>query len=72
MAMKKAIKVTDLGSGDGGKGGGVHKTAIVMRAHTMIKEGAAQGSHGACTSTGERFAFSQWGCGTFEGVRTHI
>jgi len=68
----KIYVVTDLGPGDGGKGGVVHKISHMMRAHTIIKVGGAQGSHGVCTSSGERFAFSQWGCGTFDGVRTHI
>jgi adenylosuccinate synthase len=68
----KVYVVTDLGPGDGGKGGVVHKIAAMTRAHTIIKRGGAQGSHGVCTSRGERFAFSQWGCGTFEGVRTHL
>ena len=70
--MAKVYIVTDLGPGDGGKGGVVHKIATMMRAHHIIKVGGAQGSHGVCTSRGERFAFSQWGCGTFEGIKTHI
>ncbi|HWQ60072.1 MAG TPA: adenylosuccinate synthetase [Candidatus Fimivivens sp.] len=70
--IRKAYIVTDLGPGDGGKGGVVHKISHMMRAHTVIKVGGAQGSHGVSTSAGERFAFSQWGCGTFEGTRTHI
>jgi len=68
----KVYTVTDLGPGDGGKGGVVHKIATMMRAHTVIKVGGAQGSHGVMTSHGQRFAFSQWGCGTFEGIRTHL
>ncbi len=68
----KIYVVTDLGPGDGGKGGVVHKISHMMRAHTIVKVGGAQGSHGVSTSAGERFAFSQWGCGTFEGKRTHI
>ena len=68
----KAYVVTDLGPGDGGKGGVVHAVAKLQRAHTIIKRGGAQGSHGVHTASGERFAFSQWGCGTLEGVRTHI
>lgn len=68
----KIYAVTDLGPGDGGKGGTVHKIATMMRAHTIVKVGGAQGSHGVVTSRGERFAFSQWGCGTFEGIRTHL
>ncbi len=68
----KIYAVTDLGPGDGGKGGVVHKISTMMRAHTIIKRGGAQGSHGVCTSRGEQFAFSQWGCGTFEGTPTHL
>ncbi len=68
----KVYVVTDLGPGDGGKGGVVHKIATMMRAHTVIKRGGAQGSHGVHTSRGEKFAFSQWGCGTFEGIPTHL
>src|SRR4030042_4755765 len=69
---KKVYTVTDLGPGDGGKGGVVHKISTMMRAHTIVKVGGAQGSHGVCTSRGECFAFSQWGCGTFEGTRTYL
>lgn len=69
---EKIYVVTDLGPGDGGKGGVVHKIATMMNAHTIIKVGGGQGSHGVLTSRGEHFAFSYWGCGTFEGIRTHI
>ncbi len=68
----KVYVVTDLGPGDGGKGGVVHKISSMMRAHTIIKRGGAQGSHGVRTSRGEQFAFSQWGCGTFEGIPTFL
>ncbi|MCK5475054.1 MAG: adenylosuccinate synthetase [Candidatus Pacebacteria bacterium] len=70
--MKKIYIVTDLGPGDGGKGGVVHKIATMMNAHTVIKVGGSQGSHGVKTSEGFNYAFSYWGCGTFEGIRTHI
>ncbi len=68
----KVYVITDLGPGDGGKGGVVHAVATSQRAHTIIKRGGAQGSHGVLTSTGEKFAFSQWGCGTFDGIPTHV
>lgn len=61
----------DLGPGDGGKGGVVNKLSCHHQAHTVLKVGGAQGSHGVCTGR-HKFAFSQWGCGTFEGVKTHI
>ncbi|MBI2055954.1 MAG: adenylosuccinate synthetase [Candidatus Sungbacteria bacterium] len=69
---KKLFTVTDLGGGDGGKGGVVHKICTEMNAHTVIKVGGAQGSHGVATSRGFKFNFSQFGCGTFEGVKTHL
>ena len=68
----KVYVVTDLGPGDGGKGGVVHKVATMAKAHTVIKRGGAQGSHGVCTAAGESFCFSQWGCGTLEGIPTFV
>lgn len=72
MAVKKAYTVTDLGFGDGGKGGVVHKLATFAKPHTIIKVGGAQGSHGVSHSDGRKFNFSQFGCGTLDGVRTHL
>jgi adenylosuccinate synthase len=70
--MKKLFTVTDLGGGDGGKGGVVHKISSHQRAHTIIKVGGAQGSHGVRTQAGQNFNFSQFGCGTFEGAQTYL
>ncbi len=72
MKEKKIFTVTDLGGGDGGKGGVVHKISSHYGAHTVLKVGGAQGSHGVRTSSGQSFNFSQFGCGTFEGARTHV
>ncbi|MFA7193458.1 MAG: adenylosuccinate synthetase [Candidatus Paceibacterota bacterium] len=72
MKNKKVFIITDLGGGDGGKGGVVHGVSSKMRAHTVIKVGGAQGSHGVRTSKGQSFNFSHFGCGTFEGVLTHV
>ncbi len=69
---KKVFLVTDLGPGEGGKGGVVHKISCEMNAHAIIKRGGGQGSHGVRTTAGQSFNFSHFGCGTFEGVRTHI
>lgn len=63
--------VTDLGPGDGGKGGVVHALSCDPKISIVIKRGGAQGSHGVRTSRNEKFNFSQWGCGTFEGVPTY-
>lgn len=70
--MKQAFIITDLGPGDGGKGGVVHGLCHQYNAHTVIKVGGAQGSHGVRTSNGKTFNFSQFGCGTFEGIPTYI
>jgi adenylosuccinate synthase len=72
MTTKRLFTITDLGGGDGGKGGVVHKICCNSKAHTVLKVGGAQGSHGVRTSGGQGFNFSQFGCGTLEGVRTHI
>lgn len=72
MEKKQLFTITDLGGGDGGKGGIVHKICSIKKAHTVVKVGGAQGSHGVRTSSGQSFNFSQFGCGTFEGVRTHV
>ncbi len=69
---RKVYVVTDLGSGDGGKGSVVHAVASRQRAHTVIKRGGAQGSHGVRTATGHSFDFGQWGCGTLNGIPTHL
>ena len=68
----KVYVVTDLGSGDGGKGSVVHAVAKSQRAHTVIKRGGAQAGHGVKTSAGKSFTFSQWGCGTLDGIPTHL
>jgi len=69
---KKAYTATDLGGGDGGKGSVVHKLCALRRPHTVIKVGGTQGSHGVKTARGQKFNFSQFGCGTFDGARTFL
>lgn len=71
MATYKAYSVTDLGPGDGGKGGVVEAISAHLLPHHIIKEGGAQGSHGVVTDT-HSFNFSQWGCATFQNVPTHL
>lgn len=70
--MKRIYVVTDLGPGDGGKGSIIHSLSQKIDASVIIKRGGAQGSHGVRTSRGESFNFSQWGCGTLEGVPTYL
>lgn len=70
--LERIYVVTDLGPGDGGKGSIVHALSRKIDASIIIKRGGAQGSHGVRTSGGESFNFSQWGCGTLEGVPTFL
>lgn len=70
--LEKIYIVTDLGPGDGGKGGVVHRISSLMKASCIIKRGGAQGSHGVQTSAGQKFNFSQWGCGTFDNIPTFL
>lgn len=70
--IDKIFLVTDLGPGDGGKGGVIHKIANTMNASIVLKFGAGQGSHGVVTDSGEKCNFSHWGCGTLEGIPTFI
>lgn len=69
---KKIYTITDLGGGDGGKGSVVHKICALRHPHTVIKVGGAQGSHGVDFGNGKYFSFSQFGCGTYEGIKTFI
>lgn len=71
----KVYVITDLGIGDGGKGTVVHKVATMTDASRVFKAGGFQGSHGMQTVINGRkigFAFSQFGCASFEGVKTFI
>lgn len=70
--MDKVYVVTDFGPGDGGKGGVIHALSCMQddEVNLIIKRGGAQGSHGVRTSYKESFNFSQWGCGTLEGIPT--
>ena len=69
---EKAYVITDLGPGDGGKGGIVEAVTKKVHARLVLKEGGAQGSHGVVLSDGRKLNFSQWGCATFQGIPTYI
>lgn len=64
--------ITDIGPGDGGKGSIIHTLTSKLKPSVIIKRGGAQGSHGINTYQGDKFQFSQWGCGTFNGVSTYL
>jgi adenylosuccinate synthase len=69
---QKVYCVTDLGPGDGGKGGVNHKLACLLKPHHFLLDGAACGSHGAKSSRGFGCNFSQWSSGTLEGIKTFL
>ncbi len=69
--ITKIYRVTDLGPGDGGKGGVVQALCRKTKASLVIKEGGAQGSHGVAGNYGN-FCFSQWGCGSLDYIPTYI
>ncbi|MDO4611989.1 MAG: adenylosuccinate synthetase [Candidatus Saccharibacteria bacterium] len=69
--ITKIYRVTDLGPGDGGKGGIIQALTQKVNAKLVIKEGGAQGSHGVVGRYGN-FCFSQWGCGTLDRVPTYL
>ncbi len=72
VKLDKVYVITDFGPGDGGKGGIVYALSCAQddEVNLIIKRGGAQGSHGVRTSYKESFNFSQWGCGTLEGIPT--
>ncbi|MBO7664273.1 adenylosuccinate synthetase [Candidatus Saccharibacteria bacterium] len=71
--MITGIKIfTDLGPGDGGKGGVIAAECARNQTTCVIKRGGAQGSHGVKTRQGKEFNFSQWGCGTLFGIPTFL
>lgn len=72
LMFDKVIIVSDLGPGDGGKGGVLHKLVTSLSAQAVIKFGGGQGSHGVVTDDGRKFNFSQFGCGTLEGLPTYL
>jgi adenylosuccinate synthase len=69
---KKVVVTSDLGGGDGGKGGVIDASCLYYNAHTIVKVGSPAGSHGITTLKGVSFNFSQFGCGTPDGIPTHI
>ena len=69
--LREIYVITDLGPGDGGKGGVVHALAVRHKASLVIKRGGAQGSHGVAWKD-MCFNFSQWGCGSFHNIPTYL
>lgn len=72
MKRIKVYTVTDLGPGDGGKGGVVEKLCSYARPALVIKDGGCQGSHGVRKSDERSFNFKHFCCGTLDGFSTHL
>jgi adenylosuccinate synthase len=69
---KKIYVTTDIGLGEAGKTSVNHWLVSKFHPHTIIRRGGGHGHHVVVTARGEKFAFRNWGCGTFAGVPTHI
>jgi len=71
--MIKSTAVIDLGFGDGGKG-----TTVEWLCHKLKPDfvgrfnGAAQAAHNVHLECGHSHTFSQFGAGTFQGVKTYL
>lgn len=70
--LDRIFVVSGLGYGDEGKGGVAHKLSTEYNAKVVFKFGGAQGSHTVVLEDGTKFAFSHFGCGTFEEVPTYL
>lgn len=71
--MSKIFLVAGLGFGDEGKGTITEYLAAREKAHTVVRyNGGAQAAHNVVLSNGKQHTFSQFGCGTFQGARTHL
>ena len=70
---RRAWIVVDLGFGDAGKGGVTDFLARDQRADLVVRfNGGAQAGHNVVTPDGRHHTFSQFGAGTFAGVRTAL
>lgn len=70
--MDVAYVLTDLGYGDGVKGGTTDWLVHNRNAHTVVRTGGPQAFHTVITATGLEHTFSQFGSGTLRGARTHL
>jgi len=69
---KEFISVTGLGIGEETKGATVEWLSREKKAHTVIRSGGCQAGHHIVNEENESQMFSHFGCGTFEGTKTHL
>lgn len=69
--MKEIIIVTGLGIGEESKGATVEWLSKELKAHTVLRSGGCQAGHNIVQDKREQ-KFSHFGCGTFEGAKTHL
>jgi len=71
--MIKTTAVIDLGYGDSGKGTTVEWLCDKLKPDFVGRfNGAAQAAHNIHLECGHSHTFSQFGCGTFQGVKTYL
>lgn len=71
--MKRAYIVTGLGFGDEGKGRLTEHLVRSKGAGLVVRHnGGPQAAHNVITPDGRHHTFSQFGCGTFHGIPTHL
>jgi adenylosuccinate synthase len=71
--VKTAIVTVDLGFGDAGKGQTVDKLCREYGCDLVVRySGGHQAKHNVVLPDGHVHGFSQFGSGTFAGVRTHL
>lgn len=64
--------VTGLGLGEETKGAWVQKLTDLTGAHTILRSGGCQCGHNVVAPDGTHTQLSHFGCGTFDGARTHL
>jgi len=69
---KEFITVTGLGIGEETKGASVEWLSKELNAHTITRSGGCQGGANVVLEDGREQMFSNFGAGTFNGVRTHL
>ncbi len=66
------VVINGLGIGEETKGATVQWLTQLLNAHTVLRTGGSQAGHHIINEDGTEQMFSHFGCGTFEGAKTHL
>ncbi len=69
---QKAFILAGLGIGEETKGAAVQWLCEILKANRVLRSGGSQAGHHIITEDGREQMFSHFGCGTFNGVPTHL